>query len=220
MNDKRLLEVLKETHRGYRHYGPGEAGRQLDRAMRGYRPSRDRCEMIQSVMDDLRHGMANVLTEAINYMEHECRRDVRDGPSDSCQELHTFVQTKMREMTGTEMMFVGATTGRMSSSSPNLQELPKGTTMNKTIQQLEAELEAARAAEAKRIADAAKAEQLAYLAKLAAATSVLITFIQGGNSSGRSEFVAFRKELQPLANELGHKIVMIGDRTTAALVSL
>ena len=116
----------------------------------------------------------------------------------------------------------GMTSVRMSASQPNLSTMPKsGTTaMNQTtIDHLKTQLAEAEAAKVKADAAAARDAKLAYYADLHAATGVLIAMLRQPNPTPNAKIVRFRKELAPLAAEFGAKIVLVGDRTQASVVS-
>lgn len=136
------------------------------------------------------------------------------------------------------------------SDQPNLQQVPKGYAVNpdqkrdplidypsaieaaelraaksaahaaaeaarlESLRQQQAEAEAAAAAEAARIA--ALDADLALLE----ATRHLLQGIKLASLTLPTQAVPFRKELQPLANKHGYKLVLIGDGTTLALCKL
>lgn len=83
-----------------------------------------------------------------------------------------------------------------------------------SLRQQQAEVEAAAAAEAARIA--AIDADLALLE----ATRHLLQGIKLDSLTLPKQAVPFRKELQPLANKHGYKLVLIGDGTTIALCKL
>lgn len=114
----------------------------------------------------------------------------------------------------------GTTSGRMSSTIPNLQSLPNGASnhiMNKSIADIQAELDAAVAQKAIDDAAAERVAHLTYLASLAAETAKLIHKIQyptpqAFNYSGHA------KTLQPLALELGARLVAVNAERTLHVV--
>lgn len=120
-----------------------------------------------------------------------------------------------------DLNLCGATTSRMSSTTPNLQSLPKAASnhiMNKTSTDLRAELAAAEAAEATAAEVAARQAKLDGYRKLAQATTLLLGRISERSTIPSNLLAEHRFELKALAAEFDSRIVLIGDRTQAVLV--
>lgn len=160
------------------------------------------------------------------------------------------LQGSTRLWTAAYFELVPGLRARHVSDQPNLQQIPKGYPVNpdqKTDPLIDytsaieaAELRAAKsaalaAAEAERVeslrkqqaeVEAAAAAETARIAALDAdlalleATRHLLQGIKLASLTLPAQAVPFRKELQPLANKHGYKLVLIGDGTTLALCKL
>lgn len=76
------------------------------------------------------------------------------------------------------------------------------------------------AQDADRADRAARFAQIEQQKRLAQATYTLLNKIQTSAWEANPVFAEFRSELQPLANSYGYKIVLVGDKTSAALVQI
>lgn len=108
----------------------------------------------------------------------------------------------------------------------SIKTMGDNTTPDQRIKQAEEAL--AKAIAAKQEADEREAfgKRIDNDVKLAEATALLLVRIRSlalaasnATSVGLPEFARFRKELQPLAESYGMKIVLVGDRTTASVVA-
>lgn len=127
---------------------------------------------------------------------------------------------RLNDMIFDDLNLCGATTGRMSSTTPNLQSLPKAASnhiMNKTIAEIQAELDAAVAQKAIDDAAADRAAHLTYLASLAAETAKLIHKIQYPTPQAFN-YGGHARTLQPLALELGARLVAVNAERTLHVV--
>lgn len=234
MTDDDFLEHLRAAERFIdQHPGPrGMKGacEHLDRRLRGRCQDRQQRDALYRVCSSLNDGSARILDETIDVLSRHLRSESRISLRDN-EKMIRFAQaygaspTAIRDSSGIqqayEMMQQQILAPLTAKAMDMLTAQLNPPIMNQqTIDNAQAALDKAIADKVKADAAAAKAEQLAYLAKLANATTHLIATIQGGSTAGRSEFVTYRKELAPLAESLGYRIVFIGDRSTAALVSL
>lgn len=90
----------------------------------------------------------------------------------------------------------------------------------KTPEDLRALADKIEAQDADRAASAARFAQIEQQKRLAQATYTLLNKIQAEVCDANPVFAEFRPELQPLANSYGYKIVLVGDKTAAALVQI
>lgn len=233
MTDDQFLDCLKDAERCMdRTRSHRDALNQLDRATRGRVDDRDQRRALDEVLRELSRGSARKLVETIDapqtYLQQESRsslhqhekmiRFAENYGADSAT-IHRIKQEHTAAMMAT--MTAGPFANIAKQACTKLAAMLTETipVNQQTIDNAQAALDKAIADKAKADADKAKSERLGYLAKLAQATSLLISAIQGGSATThRSEFVTFRKELQPLALELGYRIVFVGDRSTAVLV--
>lgn len=97
-------------------------------------------------------------------------------------------------------------------------DAPVPATIEVRIETLKSRLAAAEAAKVQEDAQAAFAIRIDHDKALAQATLVLLYALQGNKNAQEPLLARFRKELQPLANSYGVKIVLVGDKSIASLV--
>lgn len=93
------------------------------------------------------------------------------------------------------------------------------------VKRIEKSLEIAKQAEQAAIVRAELATRINTERSLAAATTLLLggiegVLLSGYGASNQAEWATFRKELQPLAESYGVRIVLVGDKTRATLVRI
>lgn len=88
------------------------------------------------------------------------------------------------------------------------------------IKQAQEALAQAEQAKAQHDALKALAARLDYEEALASATCNLLHHIRRSDFSPSYQFAKFRKELNPLAETYGFKLVLVGDKTRATLTAL
>lgn len=233
MTDQEFLDHLRAAERYIDQYpgprGMRDACEHLDRRLRGRCQDRTQRDALHRICCSLHDGSARQLDETIDALQTHLRRI--DSPrqhekmirfaqaygADSAT-IHRLKQDEISAMMA--MSTAGPFANIAKQACTKLAAMLTETipVNQQTIDNAQVTLDKAIADKAKADAAAAKADHLGYLAKLANATTHLIASIQGASIAPRSEFVTFRKELQPLAAELGYRIVFVGDRTTAALV--
>jgi hypothetical protein len=204
MTDNELLSILQETEsrcNNGRQTSMRDALEFLDRATRGRCNDHQQRQAVYVILNDLSRGTMRQLDETIEVLGqylYKTHRD-RSGTTQAYQRLQ-------------EQMLAPITKAEMADLTKHI--------MTKTSIELFAEAEAAAILEAKAAAAAKQAEHIEYLKTLANATLHLLNGVSGGtlSDSGQRVLVKFRKELQPLALELGYRIVFTGDRSTAVLV--
>lgn len=95
-----------------------------------------------------------------------------------------------------------------------------GPSPEERIKQAQEALAQAEQAKAQHDALKALAARLDYEEALARTTLNLLRYIRRSDFAPDYEFAKFRKELNPLAETYGFKLVLVGDKTRAALTAL
>lgn len=228
MTDDEFLDCLRAAERCMdRTRSHRDTLRSLDQATRGRVTDRRQREALIQILSYLDKGSAHKLDETIQLLQkylqqRESRTSLRDHEKMIRYAENYGADQKTLHMLQAQSMHIDMVKAHEVMHDLMLKPLIQKVyaTMNKTSIELFAEAEAAAVREAQAAAAAKKAEHVEYLKTLANATLHLLSAVSGGtlSDSGQRVLVKFRKELQPLALELGYRIVFTGDRSTAVMV--
>lgn len=103
---------------------------------------------------------------------------------------------------------------------PHVPQAAIGPSPEERIKQAQEALAQAEQAKAQEDARKAVEARLDYEQALATATHELLQAIRNRAGAISTTFAKFRKELNPLAETYGFKLVLVGDKTRAALTAL
>jgi len=202
MSRFRIGERVVRTHHQSSHFSPGKIYEVL---------GVDRDDYLTLISDKGRPARTcSKFYERKGGMPPITEDDITQNPSTAPFEKDTFMSFAHIALRG-EAASSAAEAARVSPT--------------KAVESAKAVLAQAEAALAVKEASDAFQARIQYDIDLAASTSELLLQIRsdagGWPSTVHSPaFSKFRKELQPLANAYGFKIVLVGDKTTATLVQL
>lgn len=229
MTDDYLLRILQETERRCqegRQSAMRDALEFLDRSTRGRCSDPSQRNAVYRVCQGLIDRSMRNLDETLEVLTVHLERDrqsekrmryAQNYGADSAT-IHRLKQDETAAFMAS-MLTEGPFANIAAQACKKPATLLTETTM--TSIELQAQLDAALKAEALAAAAKAKDDELQYHINLAAATNALLVTVRSGASALANPvhpLAAFRKELAPLAQHYGFKIVLVGDRSKAMLV--